>query len=39
MERSDAEIASYELPDDDRWPGELSKYRQDVPNVKVRGAP
>ena len=29
MKKPCAEIASYELPDDDQWPSELNNYRKD----------
>ena len=32
LKRNDAEIANYELPSNDQWPSELSKYRQDERN-------
>ncbi|MCL4469879.1 MAG: hypothetical protein ACYC05_11675 [Sulfuricella sp.] len=33
LKKSCAEIASYELPDDDQYPYDLNEYRQDMPNV------
>lgn len=33
LKRHDAVIANYELPNNDQWPGDLSKYREYVPNI------
>ena len=33
LKRHDAEIANYELPNNDQWPSDLSKYREDVFNI------